>query len=52
MLEALAYAGWWFRELVHIVLWLVCVGYPEFRRELDIRLTRNVGCKEREELYD
>lgn len=37
MLETLAYAGWWFRELLAITLWWVFVGRDEMARKLDNR---------------
>lgn len=52
MLEGLAYVGWWFRELVHLIVWWICVGYPHLVRELDNRRNRSVGWRRREEQDD
>lgn len=35
MLENLAYAGWWFRELAAFCLWWVFTGRQMFSRKLD-----------------
>jgi hypothetical protein len=49
LLEAIAYAGWWFREALQFTLWWVFVGYPEVLRELDKRGIRPVLWNTREE---
>lgn len=50
MLETLAYAGWWFREILAIALWWVFVGQGEVLRKLDNRNNTQVAwCKERGE---
>lgn len=52
MLEHLAYAGWWFRELLAIALWWVFVGQEEVARKLYKRNEEQLEWCKRGEHHD